>query len=121
MHKCTVRHIEKYRVITSTYLNLPGGNRQLSTQGVVYNTDKEKGIKCYIDTNFSGGRAQADANNAENSMSHTGYVIMHTGRPVLLCSELYIKINLSTTEAEYIELGQTMHDVIPFMDMMKEV
>ena len=47
-----------------------------------------KNIECYVDANFSGGWDQADANNAENIMSHMGYVITYAGCPVLCCSKL---------------------------------
>ena len=40
VHICTIRCISKYLVRTSTYVDSPGGNRRLSTRGVVYNPDK---------------------------------------------------------------------------------
>ena len=43
--------------------------------GVIYNTDKEKVIKGYVDSYFPGGCAKVDANIAENVMPHMGYVI----------------------------------------------
>ena len=57
-------------------------------QIVVYNPDKEKGTKCYVDSDFADGWSQADADNSENFMSRTGYVIMCAGCPVLCCSKL---------------------------------
>ena len=33
-------------------MDLPDGNWWVSTHSVVYNLDKKKGIKCYVDTNF---------------------------------------------------------------------
>ena len=54
-------------------------------------------------------------------MLHTGYVITYAVCPVLWCSKLQMEINLSTTEAEYIALNQAMCNVIPFMELMKEV
>ena len=47
---------------TSTYVDLP--NWRLSTRGIVYNPDKEKGIECYADLDFVGGWDQSDADNA---------------------------------------------------------
>ena len=44
-------------------------NGQLSTHGVVYNPDKEKGIECYVYDDFEGGQAQSYDDNAENVMS----------------------------------------------------
>ena len=102
-------------------MDLPDGNLRLMTHGVVYKSDIEKGIKCYVDANSAGGWAQADTDNAENVMSHMGYVITYPGCPVLWCSKLQTEISLSTTEAEYIALIQAMREVIPFMELMKEV
>ena len=63
VHECAVRCMAKYPVSTSTYTDLPGGNIWLSTRVIVYITDKEKDIECYIDAEFTGGWAQGDANN----------------------------------------------------------
>ena len=79
-------------------MDLLDGNQRLSTRGVVYKPDKEKGIKCYVDAEFSGGWAQADADNAENVMLRMGYVIMYTGCPALFCIKLQTDIALSTTK-----------------------
>ena len=46
---------------------------------------------------------------------------MYAGCPVLWYSKLQTQIALSTAEAEYIALIQAIHDVIPFMEIMKEV
>ena len=45
-------------------MNLPDGNRRLSTSGVVYNPDKEKCIECCVDAYFSVAWSQADADKA---------------------------------------------------------
>ena len=68
VHESAVRKIAKYHTSTSTYVDLPDGNIWLTTQRIFYNPDIGKGIKCYVDTNFSSGWAQADAYNAENVM-----------------------------------------------------
>ena len=101
-------------------MDLPYENWQLYTRGVVYKTNKEKGIECYIDAYFDCEWAQADADNEENVMSHTGYAITYAECPVLWCSKLQIEIALSTTEAEYISLSQAMREILPFMALMKE-
>ena len=89
---------------TSTYVDLPDVNWQLTTRGIIYKPDIVKGIKCYVDADFSGGWAQADVDNAGNVMLHMGYIITYVGCPVLWCSKLQTKTALSTTEAEYITL-----------------
>ena len=59
----------------STYTIFPDVKIRLSTHGIVYRPDKEKYIECYVDADFAGGWSQVDADNAENPMSCTGYVI----------------------------------------------
>ena len=121
LQKHVIRRIAEYLMSTSTHVDVPYGNRRLSTCGVVYNTDKEKGITCYVNVDFAGGWAKADANNVENFMLSTGYVIKYTGCPVLWCSKLQTEIYLSKTAVEYITLIQAMCNIIPFTAMMKEV
>ena len=69
-------------------MDLPYVNRHLSTQHVVYKLNKEKYIKCYKDSEFSGEWDQKYADNAKKVMSQTGYVITYAGFPVLWCSKL---------------------------------
>ena len=54
-------------------------------------------------------------------MLHTGYVITYVGCEVLWCSKSQMEITLITTESEYIVLSHDMRNMIPFMEMMKEV
>ena len=72
LHERAVRRIKKYLTSTSTYMDLPDGNRRLSTRGVFYSTNKEKGIGCYIYAKFPSGISQANTNNAENAVSRMG-------------------------------------------------
>ena len=97
VHNCAIRLIGKYLESMSTYADLKDGNIRLSTCGVVYRLNKQKVIECYVYDDFSDGWAQADFDNAENVMSHTGYVITYAGYPVILCSKLHTKTVLSTT------------------------
>ena len=52
MHDHAVIRTTKYFTSTSTYVDLPDVNIKLITHGVVYRTDKEIGIKCYIYADF---------------------------------------------------------------------
>ena len=80
-----------------------------------------KGLECYVDADFAGGWTQANASNAENVLSRTGYVIMYASCPTLWVSWLQTKIALSTAEMEYIALSQALCDVIPLITLLKEV
>ena len=63
MNERAVRCIVKYPASTSIYTDLPDGNICLSTRGVVYNPNKEKSVKFYVDDNFPGGCDQAEDDN----------------------------------------------------------
>ena len=106
---------------TSTYVHLPDINLQLTTCGVVYKPDIEKGITCCVYAKCSGGWNQENADNAENLVTNTGYVITYYVCPVLWCSKLQIEIDLSTSQTEYITLNQATRKVISFMVLMKGV
>ena len=88
VQKRAIRRIANYLASTSTHVDLPDDNLRLTTHGLVYRFDTEKGIECYVDAKFSGGWSQEDADNTENFLSFTGYVITCAGCPALWCSKL---------------------------------
>jgi hypothetical protein len=90
-------------------------------RGILYKPDKTKGLECYVDADFAGGWQKADADSACSVMSRTGYVLMYAGCPIHWVSKLQTEIALSTAEAEYIALSQSLREVIPLMSMMKEL
>jgi hypothetical protein len=77
-------------------------------RGITYKPDKTKGHECYVDTNFAGGWSQADAKNAKNVLSQTGYVIMYANCPILWVGHIQMEIALSMAEAEFIALSQAL-------------
>ena len=46
---------------------------------------------------------------------------MYAGCPITWISNLWTEITLSTTESEYIALSHAMQEVIPFLNLMKEM
>ena len=90
-------------------------------RGIIYKPDKSKGLECYVGADFAGGWSQANADNADNILSRTGYIIMYANCPILWVSHLQTKIALSTAEAEYIALSQSLRDVIPLITLLKEI
>jgi len=92
-----------------------------SDRGILYETDISKGLECYVDADFAGGWASADADDADNVMSRTGFIIMYANCPIYWRSALQTEIALSTAEAEYIALSQSLREVIPLMTLMKEL
>jgi hypothetical protein len=91
-------------------------------KGITFMPDASKGLQCYVDADFAGGWNKGDATNADAVLSRTGYVIMYAGCPVHWCSsKLQTEIALSTTEAEYIALSQALREVLPFIELLKDI
>lgn len=78
-------------------------------------------FQVYADADYSGlwdrRTAQDDPTTAK---SRTGFVIMFAGCPIIWISRLQTEIALSTTEAEYIALSESLRHVIPLMNLMDE-
>lgn len=90
-------------------------------KGLIFKPDPSKGLECFVDADFAGGWNKSDSSDASSVMSRTGYVLMYCGCPITWCSKLQTEIALSTTEAEYIALSQAMREVIPVMELLKEL
>ena len=95
--------------------------KSTSSRGIIYDPQPEKGLECFVDADFAGGWTQADADNAEQVMSRTGFVIRYAGCPIGWCSKLQSEIALSTAEAEYIALSQALREVIPLVSLIDEL
>ena len=91
-------------------------------KGLIFRPDPKKGIECWADADFSGNwdkeRASFDASTAR---SRSGYVITYAGCPLLWASKIQTEIALSTTEAEYISLSQSLREVISLMSLTEEL
>ena len=57
-------------------------------RGIIFEPDKPKGLECYVDADFSSGWSQADANDADNVMSRTGFIIMYANCTIYWASKL---------------------------------
>jgi hypothetical protein len=79
------------------------------------------GIECYVDADFAGGWNVTTHANADNVMSHTGFVMTYANCPISWASHLQIEIALSTAKAEYMAMSSALYDVIPLMTLMKEL
>ena len=88
---------------------------------MIFFPDLTQSLHCFVDADFAGGWSQADSENADNVLSRTGYVIMYADCPILWVSRLQTEIALSTAEAEYIALSQSLRDVIPLITLLKEI
>jgi hypothetical protein len=65
-------------------------------------------------------KAEASKDSA-TARSRSGYVITYAGCPIMWASKLQTQVALSTTEAEYTALSTALRDIIPLMELVKEL
>ncbi len=84
--------------------------------------DCDKGFKCYCDADFSGNWNRHLAPfNPSTAKSQSGWIVFYVGCPVIWASKLQKQVALSTTEAEYIAMSQSLRDVLPIMFLVQEI
>ena len=90
--------------------------------GLSFKPNPSKGFECYCDADFSGNWnkefAPVDPSTAK---SRSGWIVFYAGCPVCWASKLQTQVALSTTEAEYIAMSMALRDVIPVMNLIKEI
>ena len=74
-----------------------------------------------MDADFGGLFSVDDKQDPNSVKSRTGYVILYCGAPLLWVSKMQTQIGLSTMEAKYIALSQSMCDLIPICEVLKEI
>ena len=54
-------------------------------------------------------------------ISRAGYIITYANCSIIWCRKLQTEIVLSTTKSECIALSQSLRDVLPLMELLKEI
>jgi len=78
-------------------------------------------VDCYVDSDFAGLFGAEHDQDPVSVKSRTGYIIKYRGCPLLWVSKLQTMISLSTMESEYQALSQSMRDLIPIREILKEI
>jgi hypothetical protein len=90
-------------------------------KGLILKPDDDS-FKVFVDADHSGnckfGETEDDMSTAK---SRTGYDIKYAGCPIVWHSKLQMEIALSSTEAEYVSLSESLCDAIPMMQLVKEI
>jgi hypothetical protein len=108
IHADAVMHLIKY-------LN---GTRD---KGIILDPRHDQSFEVYADADFAGNWHKITApTDPSTAKSRSGYVILFAGCPIIWSSKLQTQIALSTTEAEYIALSQSLRDTIPLMQLLHE-
>jgi hypothetical protein len=90
--------------------------------GIHLKPDPKKGFECYCDADFSGLKNKAFAPvNPSTFKSQSGWIIFYAGCPISWASKLQSQVALSTTEAKYVTMSQSLCDVIPIMGLLQEM
>jgi hypothetical protein len=118
VHQCA-RHCAKPKV-QHTIAVKRIGRYLLAAKGLIMRPNQE-GMECWVDaahaTEWNNKTASDNPNSARSRM---GYIITYSGCPMHWTSKMQTEIALSTTEAEYIALSQSMREVLPIMWLLEE-
>ena len=90
-------------------------------KGLIFKPTGKFNVYCYVDADFAGLFRCEDDQDPVSVKSRTGYLRMFGGCPLLWVSRLQTEIALSTTEAEYIALSQSMRDLLPTRHLIEDV
>ncbi|KAL7529438.1 LOW QUALITY PROTEIN: hypothetical protein ACHAXR_002968 [Thalassiosira sp. AJA248-18] len=88
-------------------------------KGITSDPSNDITTNCYPDADFAGLWGHEHPQDHHCGRSHTGYVIILAGCPVVWVSRLQTEIVLSTMEAEYVALSSSCKDLFPIMDISK--
>jgi hypothetical protein len=89
--------------------------------GFFLRPDVSKSFECWVDADYCGNWNPLVTEDPSTAKSRSGYVITYLGCPLVWASRLQTVFALSTAEAEYIALSTALRDVIPMMDLLKEM
>ena len=92
-------------------------------EGINFNPKETlTGLEVYADADFSGNWNRTTAAlDASTAKSRSGWIISLHGCPIIWHSKLQTQIALSTCEAEYYSLSQSLREAIPVMNLLKEL
>lgn len=91
-------------------------------KGLIFRPNGDS-FECYVDADFAGNwDPEGDpGQDRDTARSRTGYVATLAGCPIFWASRLQQIISMSTTEAEYVALSTALREIIPAMNLLKEM
>ena len=91
-------------------------------KGIILKPDRTKSLEVFADADFSGNwNINTAADDASTAKSRTCYIPLYAGCPIVWQSKLQTQCALSSTEAEYISLSQSLRTVIPVINLIDEM
>jgi hypothetical protein len=90
-------------------------------KGIIYDP-KEQSFEVYCDADFAGNWDKEIAHwDVDTARSRSGYIIKYANCPLIWGSKLQSEIALSSCESEFICLSETVRQVIPLINLVKEI
>jgi hypothetical protein len=90
--------------------------------GIILDPKKSDGLEVYADADFVGNWHKETAHlDIGTAKSRSGYIIQLFSCPLIWHSKLQTQIALSTCEAEYYSLSQSLREAIPIMNLLSEL
>ena len=121
VHQCAKYSIDSKKFHEEAVKRIGRYLKKTKYKGLVFTPDGSNGIECYSDADLAGSWCRDDANQVGSVFSRTGYIIKLANCPIVWVSKMQTEIALSTTEAEYISLIQSIRYLIPLRHVMLEV
>ena len=90
-------------------------------KGTILKPNMDKDLQVYVDADFAGNFDKDDTTSRDTARSRHGYIIMYKNCPICWKSQLQTEICLSSTESEYTGLSYALREVIPIMQLIKEM
>ena len=90
-------------------------------KGMTLTPTTDMNVNCYVDADFAGTWSVEDDQEPVSVKSRSGHLITFMGCPLLWSSKMQTQIALSTMEAEYIALSNSMRDLIAVREVLKEI
>ncbi len=78
-------------------------------------------LDMYVDADFSGAYHKDHEDETTSLFSRTGSLITYAGCPIYWLSKLQMKVALSSMEADYIALLQSMHNLLPIQAVFQKI
>ena len=122
VHQCARYSTNPRRLHTQVVIYLAKYLKGTRNDGIVLDPQREEGVVVFADADWSGNWNIQEAEDDEaTAKSRTGFVVMFARCIILFASKIQSLVALSTTEAEYISLSQSLRETIPIMHILDEV
>ena len=89
--------------------------------GIKLTVNLDKGIEACVNLDFTSGWSKSNPEDVCALCSRSGYIVYFSGTQLCWSRKLQSRIALSSAEAECIALSKCLQDVIPVMNLLKEI